>query len=55
MTNGTQTVFYRAYRDIPYVEKPVSPELQVLNIFIPQAYIQGKSVGNYTGKTAPIF
>lgn len=55
LTNGTQTVLYRAYRDISYVEKPVSPEHQILNIFIPQAYIQGEPVGNYTSKTAPIF
>lgn len=48
LTNGTQTVLYRAYRDISYVEKPVSPEHQVLNIFIPHAYIQGETVGNYS-------
>lgn len=55
LINGTQTVCYRAYRDIPYVEKPKSPDLQVLHIFIPQAYIQGEPIGNYTSKTAPIF
>ena len=55
LTDGTQAVSYRAYRDVPYIEKPAAPKLQVLNIFIPQAYIQGEPVGNYSSKTAPIF
>lgn len=45
---------YRAYRNIPYVKKPVSP-LQVLNIYVPEGYYHGQSIGRYHVKNAPIF
>lgn len=47
--------YYRAYRNIPYVPKPLSPRLQVMNIFIPQAYIDGQTLGSYSLGNAPIF
>lgn len=50
-----QTVSYRAFRNITYVERPVAPGLQVLNIFIPGEYTRGGSVNGYTADTAPIF
>lgn len=55
LENNIQKIEYRAYRNIPYVKNPVSPELQVLNIFIPQAYIDGGEINGYNAKTAPIF
>jgi len=55
LTAGQQTIHFRAYRDIPYVSKPSAPELQILNIFIPQTYIEGGEINGYTAKTAPIF
>ncbi len=48
-------VSFRAYRNIPYVKKPKAPHLQVLCIFIPQAYTEGGSINGYTKDTAPIF
>lgn len=44
---------YREYRDLVYVECPVSP-IQKLNLFIPQAYYEGKSLNGYTDATAPV-
>ena len=52
--NGA-TIAYRAYEGIPYVNKPVEPEYQQINIYIPEAYYEGGSINGYTAKTAPIF
>lgn len=46
---------FRAYRGVPYVKSPKAPELQVMNIFIPYAYIEGGCINSYRAKTAPIF
>jgi len=45
----------RAYEDIVYVKYPVDAEYQTLNIYIPEAYYEGKTIGNYTQQNAPIF
>ena len=52
--NG-QTIAYRAYEGIAYVAKPVEPEYQQINIYIPEAYYEGGSINGYTAATAPIF
>ena len=52
--NGA-TIAYRAYEGIPYVSKPVEPEYQQINIYIPEAYYSGGSINGYTAATAPIF
>lgn len=52
--NGA-TIAYRAYEGIPYVSKPVEPEYQQINIYIPEAYYEGGSINGYTAATAPIF
>ena len=52
--NGA-TIAYRAYEGIPYVNKPVEPEYQQINIYIPEAYYEGGSINGYTAATAPIF
>ena len=52
--NGA-TIAYRAYEGIPYVSKPVEPENQQINIYIPEAYYEGGSINGYTAQTAPIF
>ena len=52
--NGA-TIHYRAYEGIPYVSKPVEPEYQQINIYIPEAYYEGGSINGYTAATAPIF
>ena len=52
--NGA-TIAYRAYEGIPYVSKPVEPEYQQINIYIPEAYFNGGSINGYSAATAPIF
>ena len=53
--NG-QDVAFRAYRNIPYVSKPVSVASESMSIFIPEEYFtKGGTVNGYTAKTAPIF
>lgn len=52
--NG-KTIVYRAYKNIVYVSKPVETKYQCMNIFIPEAYFQGKTVNGYNKNTAPIF
>ena len=52
--NGA-TIPYRAYEGIPYISKPVEPEYQQINIYIPEAYYEGGSINGYTAQTAPIF
>lgn len=49
------TIKYRAFRDIPYVEKPVNPEFQKMHIFVPEAYYEGAVINGYTLETAPVF
>ncbi len=44
---GNTEVFYRLYSDITYVEKPVAPQLQVMNLYVPE--------GLKDGKRAPVF
>ncbi|MFC3903000.1 hypothetical protein SAMN05421749_10481 [Acinetobacter marinus] len=45
----------RAYENISYVRKPVEPDYQVMNIYIPKAYFQGQSINGFNAQTAPIF
>ncbi|MGM9320199.1 subtype B tannase [Deinococcus aquaticus] len=52
--NG-QVVKYRAYENVVYVERPEDAKYQNMNIYIPEAYFSGETVGSYTAQTAPIF
>ncbi|MBQ6972468.1 MAG: hypothetical protein IJP86_08985 [Synergistaceae bacterium] len=52
---GDKLVTFRSWLDIPYVSKPVEPEYQRLNIYIPEEYFNGQSINGFTAKTAPIF
>lgn len=52
--NGKQ-IAIRAFRNRVYVEKPINPEYQQINIFVPEIYYEGKSINGYSLKTAPIF
>jgi len=45
----------RAYEKIVYVANPVDTAYEVMNIYIPEAYFNGKSINGYTDETAPIF
>ena len=50
-----QDIPCRAYENIVYVANPVEPTHEILNLYVPEAYYQGKSVGGYSAETAPIF
>ena len=50
-----QALTYRAFENIPYVEHPADPKMQRLSIFVPESYYEGKTIGPYDLKSAPIF
>ncbi len=50
-----QSVRVRAYEGLPTVLRPLEPEYQSLNLYIPEAYFSGGRVGKYDATTAPIF
>lgn len=52
--NG-KVVRYRAYEGIVYVQHPVDTKYQSMNIYVPEEYFEGKSIGAFTAQTAPIF
>lgn len=52
---GEQTIQYRAYEGIVYVANPVDAAYQSMNIYIPEAYFENRSIGQYNAATAPIF
>ena len=51
---GDKLVSFRSWLDIPYVNNPVEPEYQRLNIYVPEEYFHDQSINGYTAKTAPI-
>ncbi len=55
VTVNNQTIKVRAFENIVYVANPVDSAYQSLNVYIPESYFNGGSVGNYTAQTAPIF
>ncbi len=52
--NGT-SIQYRAYEHVVYVRKPEDATLESMNIYIPEAYFTGGTIGKYDAQTAPIF
>ncbi len=48
------TVIYRQYSNITYVKNPTH-DMQKMNIYIPEAYYEGKSINGYNKDNAPIF
>jgi hypothetical protein len=55
MTLNGQAVRFRAYEHVVYVRRPLDPATQSMNIYVPEAYFGGQSVGAYSAQTAPIF
>lgn len=55
LTLEGRTIEYRSYRNLIYVENPVLPKYQSMNIFVPEAYYHEKSINGYTKDTAPVF
>ncbi|MDR1598653.1 MAG: alpha/beta hydrolase [Oscillospiraceae bacterium] len=52
---GGESVECLCYMDLVYVDNPVNPEFQSMNIFAPAAYRGGGAVNGYTRRSAPIF
>lgn len=52
--NG-KSVRYRAYEGIVYVQRPEDTNYQSMNIYVPEEYYEGKSIGAFDARTAPIF
>lgn len=55
LTLEGETLRFRAYRNLVYVEHPVNPEYQQMNLFVPEAYYEGAEINGYTLETAPVF
>ncbi|MEC0233794.1 subtype B tannase [Paenibacillus kribbensis] len=55
LTVDGKPITYRAYENIVYVKNPVDVKYEIMNIYIPEAYYEGESIGSYTADTAPIF
>ena len=55
ITLDGKTLKYRAFENIIYVKNPVDANFQKLSIFVPETYYEGKLIGKYNLKTAPIF
>ena len=54
VTADGASVTFRAFQNIPTVERPVEPECQVVNIFAPEEYYNGGAVNGYNAATAPV-
>ena len=52
--NG-ETVKFRAFEKIVYVQNPVEPDYQTLNIYVPEAYFNNGKINGFNAKSAPIF
>ena len=50
-----QAVRYRAFENIVYVIHPVDTKYERMNVYVPQAYYEGKNIGRYNLQNAPIF
>lgn len=50
-----KTILVRAFENIVYVSLPIDTSYQVMNIYIPEDYFNGKTINGYSASTAPIF
>lgn len=48
------SITFHAFREISYCATPADP-IQKMNLFVPEAYYQGKTINGYSLHTAPIF
>ena len=55
LTIKGQTIKYRAFENIVDVKNPVDTKYECMNFYVPEEYYEGKSIGNFTAETAPIF
>lgn len=50
-----ETLRYRAFLNLVYVDKPVNPPYQQMHIFAPEIYYEGGRINGYGIDSAPIF
>ena len=55
LTLAGETIRYRSWKNLVYVDRPVNEAFQQLNIFAPEAYFEGKTINGYDVNTAPVF
>ena len=55
LTLENETIRFRSFRNLIYVEHPVNKDYQQMNIFAPESYYEGKEINGYTLETAPVF
>lgn len=55
LTLNDKSFKVRAFEKIVYLQHPVDTNYQVMNIYIPEAYFEGKTINGYSAATAPIF
>ena len=55
LTLEGKSIVYRAYTGISYVDRPVSANEQIMNLYVPEAYYQGQEINGFSLQTAPIY
>lgn len=55
LTLENETIRYRAFMNLVYVEKPVNPAYQQMHIFAPEVYYEGGQINGYKIDSAPVF
>lgn len=55
LTLKGQTIKFRSFRNLVYVDRPVNEEFQQMNIFVPEVYYEGGQINGYSLDTAPVF
>lgn len=55
LTLEGETLRFRAWRNLVYVDQPVNSAYQQMNVFAPEAYYEGAVIHGYTLETAPVF
>lgn len=55
LTLEGEIIRFRSFRNLTYVEHPVNEAYQQMNLFVPEAYYEGKEINGYTLETAPVF
>ncbi|HDL1729866.1 TPA: hypothetical protein PWX02_001880, partial [Mannheimia haemolytica] len=52
--NG-EKIQFRAFERIVYVNNPIEPDYQTINLYVPEAYYNNGEINGYQADTAPIF
>jgi hypothetical protein len=55
LTVNGKSIRIRAFEKIIYVQNPIDTIYQVMNIYVPEEYFDGKTINGYSAQTAPIF